>query len=106
MVIIRKHIFETGFCGQPMIVSLTRNFFYWWSLVPSEWGLSVVRTIDTGRLLIQDRLLKYPFTITRLVCGVPWIVGPYFFNRAVLSVTSLTFFWALGKKKGHMVIVC
>jgi hypothetical protein len=29
MVIIRKHIFETGFCGQPMIVSLTRNFFYW-----------------------------------------------------------------------------
>jgi hypothetical protein len=41
----------------------------------SVWvGITVLKTTGTQAVLIKDRHLKYPFTIRRLVCGVPLLL--------------------------------
>jgi hypothetical protein len=37
-------------------------------------GISMLKTIGTGEVLIWSGCLKCPFTIRRLVCGVPLLL--------------------------------
>jgi hypothetical protein len=73
-MIEQEHV-VTGFCGQHITVSLTKNLHFSLMKVGSiRVGVSVLKTVDTGAVLIRDKLLKCPFMIRRLVCGVPLLL--------------------------------
>jgi hypothetical protein len=84
-----KHISVIGFCGYYLTVFLTQNFcFLLVKLSSIQVNISVLRAVDTGEVLIQNRLLKYTFTVRRFMCGgviATWIGRPMFFNRLIKS---------------------
>jgi hypothetical protein len=58
-----------------MTVFLTQNLNFSLMKLGSIWvGISVLKTIGIGAVLIWRRCLKCPFTIRRLVCGVPLLL--------------------------------
>jgi hypothetical protein len=70
-----ERIFVTGFCRQYMTVFLTQTLrFSLMKLGSILVGISMLKTIGTGAVLIRDRRLKCPFMIRRLVCGVPLLL--------------------------------
>jgi hypothetical protein len=74
VIMKEKCIFVIDFCVQHMMVSLIQNIHFFTDKNPflSEWvhQCSIIRTTGVRAVLICDRLLKYPFTIRWLMCGV------------------------------------
>jgi hypothetical protein len=75
-VIMREEqIFVTGFCRQYMMVFLNQNLHIFLRKLGSiSVGISMLRTTGTGGVLIPDRLLKYPYRIRGLMCGMPLVL--------------------------------
>jgi hypothetical protein len=78
---------------------------------PPSVCISMLKTTCTGAVLIQDVLLKRPFTIRRLMCGVPLLLceeQDTVFVNTINSVicqwhSSALFLRALQKKKYGML---
>lgn len=65
-----EHILVTGFCWQSMMTFLTKNLHILLVKLGSiSMGVSTLRAV-----LLQDKILKYPCEITRLMYGVPLLL--------------------------------
>jgi hypothetical protein len=85
-----EHIFVTGFCRQYMTVFLTQNLHFSLMKLGSIWvGISVLKTIGIGAVLIRDKTFEVPLHYQKIGvwCAITasWIVGPIFFENTINS---------------------